>query len=115
MRDDRERLQDILEAIEKIEKYAVRGRHAFDTDELIQSWILNHLRILGEAARTLSTQTRQQFPSIPWSKIIGMRHILIHHYFEIDADIVWQVVEEFLPDLKKHIKSMLNNDLDLQP
>jgi uncharacterized protein with HEPN domain len=53
MRDDRERLQDILEAIEKIEKYAVRGRHAFDTDELIQSWVLNHLRILGEAARPI--------------------------------------------------------------
>jgi uncharacterized protein with HEPN domain len=58
MRDDRERLQDVLEAIEKIEKYAAHGRIAFDTDELIQSWIVNQLRILGEAARTLSTQTR---------------------------------------------------------
>lgn len=93
MRDDRERLDDILEAIDKIEKYAVRGRHAFDNDELIQSYILNQLRILGEAARTLSTRTRQQFPSIPWTKIIGMRHILIHHYFDIDEDIVWRVVE----------------------
>jgi uncharacterized protein with HEPN domain len=107
MRDDRERLLDILEAIEKIEKYASRGRQAFDTDELIQSWILNHLRILGEAARTLSVQTRQQFPSVPWSEIIGMRHILIHHYFAIDEDIVWRVVEEFLPVLKNQIKSRL--------
>jgi uncharacterized protein with HEPN domain len=46
MRDDRERLLDILEAIEKIEKYAAQGRQAFDTDELIQSWIVNHLRTL---------------------------------------------------------------------
>jgi uncharacterized protein with HEPN domain len=107
MRDDRERLLDILEAIDKIEKYAARGRHAFDTDELIQSWILNHLRVLGEAARTLSASTRQQFPAVPWSEIIGMRHILIHHYFDIDEDIVWRVVEEFLPELQRQIKSFL--------
>jgi hypothetical protein len=49
MRDDQERLLDILEAIEKIEKYANQGRHAFETDELIQSWILNYLRILGRS------------------------------------------------------------------
>ncbi len=112
MREDRERLQDILEAIEKIEKYAIQGRHAFDTDELIQSWIVNQLRILGEAARTLSPQTQEQFPSIPWSKIIGMRHILIHQYFAIDEDLVWRVVEEFLPELKKQIKSALPNEID---
>jgi uncharacterized protein with HEPN domain len=112
MRDDRERLQDILEAIEKIDKYASQGRHAFDTDELIQSWIVNHLRILGEAARTLSPKTQQQFPSIPWSKIIGMRHVLIHNYFAIDEDIVWRVVEEFLPELKNQIKLVLAIDND---
>ena len=115
MRDDRERLLDILESIEKIEKYAVRGRQAFDTDELIQSWIVNHLRILGEAARTLAPRTREQFPDIPWSKIIGMRHILIHHYFDIDEDIVWRVVIEFLPELKKQVTTVLANDADKNP
>lgn len=51
MRDDRERLLDIVEAIERIEKYTVRGRTAFDEDELIQTWVLHHLQIIGEAVR----------------------------------------------------------------
>ncbi len=49
MRDDRERLLDILEAIERIEKYTARGRSVFDEDELIQTWVLHHLQIIGEA------------------------------------------------------------------
>lgn len=49
MRDDRERLLDILEAIERIEKYTARGRSVFDKDELIQTWVLHHLQIIGEA------------------------------------------------------------------
>ena len=56
MRDDRERLQDILEAIEHIEKYAAKGRAAFEQDELIQIWFLQHLQIIGEASRALSAE-----------------------------------------------------------
>lgn len=51
MRDDRERLLDMLEAIAKIEKYAARGKHVFEQEELIQNWIVNHLQIIGEASR----------------------------------------------------------------
>ena len=54
MRDDRERLLDIQEAVERIERYAARGRKAFEQDELIQTWVLYHLQIIGEAARTLA-------------------------------------------------------------
>lgn len=64
MRDDRERLLDIQEAIERIEKYAVRGREAFERDELIQTWVLHHLQIIGEAVRALSPElTRETFGS----------------------------------------------------
>ena len=55
MRDDRERLFDILEAIERIEKYTSDGLKAFDDNELIQTWVLHHLQIIGEAARALSS------------------------------------------------------------
>ena len=51
MRDDRERLLDILEAIERIERYAARGREAFENDELLQTWVVHHVQIIGEAAR----------------------------------------------------------------
>lgn len=88
MRDDRERLLDIVEAIERIEKYAARGRRVFDEDELIQTWVLHHLRIIGEAVRALSIDTTSDSEDIEWSKIIGMRNILVHNYFSIDTDIV---------------------------
>lgn len=107
MRDDRERLLDIREGIEKIEKYAMRGRPAFEQDELVQTWIIHHLEIMGEAVRFLSPQLRERHPSAPWAKIIGMRNILIHHYFGIDAEAVWSVVEYDLPDLKRAVDDIL--------
>ena len=56
MRDDRERLLDILEAIERIEKYTSKGREVFKDDELIQTWVVHHLKIIGEATRALSSE-----------------------------------------------------------
>ena len=100
MRSDDERLKDIGEAIAAIEKYATEGRKAFETDELIQTWILHHLLILGEAAARLSEEFKEEHHQLPWSKIIGMRNILAHHYFGIDFDVVWGVVETDLPQLK---------------
>jgi uncharacterized protein with HEPN domain len=107
MRDDRERLLDIQEAIERIEKYAARGRDTFEHDELIQTWILHNLQILGEAARAVSADLKQQHPEVSWQQIAGMRNILVHDYFGIDASIVWAVVELELPVLKKQVLAML--------
>ena len=84
MRDDREKLQDILEAIERIDRYAVQGRQAFEQDELIQTWFTQNLQIIGEASRSLSSAIRNQHPEIPWTNMLGMRNILTHNYFEID-------------------------------
>ncbi len=109
MRAPRERLEDILEAIVRIEHYATRGREAFEGDELIQNWIVRHLQIIGEAARALPEETRNLSPGVPWPKIIGMRHILVHNYFEVDTEMVWNVVERDLPGLKREIGKMLSN------
>ena len=103
MRDDREKLRDILEAIERIERYAVQGRQSFEEDELIQTWFIRHLEIIGEASRALSSNTREQHPDVPWSQIIGMRNILTHNYFEVDLDVVWSAVEHNSPALKRQI------------
>jgi uncharacterized protein with HEPN domain len=107
VRDQRERLLDILEAIEKTEKYAARGKAAFERDELVQIWTLHHLQIVGEAARTLEPDLRESFSEIPWTQIIGMRNVLVHHYFEIDTEVVWSVVEKDLPLLKNQIQALL--------
>ncbi len=107
MRDDRACLQDILEAIERIEKYASGGRDAFDGNELVQTWTLHNLLVIGEAARGLSPVFRQQYPDRIWAEAIGRRNILIHHYFGIDRERVWLVVERDLPVLKKRVQEIL--------
>jgi uncharacterized protein with HEPN domain len=106
MRSDRERLLDMLEAIEHIRRYSARGREAFEQDELIQAWIIYHLQILGEAAAGLSTERRTQDDDV-WRPIIGMRNILVHRYFGIDNGIVWAVVENALSPLEAHIRLVL--------
>lgn len=107
MRDDREKLRDIIEAIERIDRYAVLGRQSFEQDELIQTWFIQHLQIIGEASRVMSTAIREQHPEVPWSQIIGMRNILTHNYFEIDIEVVWSVIERDLPNLKHQIEIIL--------
>jgi uncharacterized protein with HEPN domain len=107
MRDDRERLLDIQEAIARIEKYSVRGRQAFEAEELIQGWIVQHLQIIGEASRALSDGIRDRYAEVPWPQIIGMRNIVVHHYFDIDQEVVWSVVENDLPNLKIKVEAML--------
>ena len=109
MRDDLERLRHILDAITKIEKYAIRGKESFDRDELIQNWILNHLQIIGEACNHLSNHFIQQHPELPWRWIIGMRNILVHHYFEIDLELVWSTLQNDLPTLKRNIETIIND------
>jgi uncharacterized protein with HEPN domain len=107
MRDDRERLLDNHEAIENVRKYAARGKDAFRNDELIQTWILHHIQILGEAAARISDEFQERHPDIPWFKIVGMRNILVHDYFNIDIDAVWSVVENDLPLLYNQIGRLL--------
>lgn len=108
MRDDRERLLDIREAIENIQKYAVRGKESFREDELIQTWVLHNIQILGEAAARISGEFQEHHPDIPWFKIVGMRNILVHDYFKIDVEAVWSVVENDLPKLYNQVKYLLH-------
>lgn len=107
MRSDKERLIDVLEATERIEKYSRQGKLLFDDEELIQNWILHHLQIIGEALSKISPNTKDENPEIPWKKIKGMRTILVHDYFGIDNEIVWNVIENELPNLKIEIRSLI--------
>ena len=108
MRDDRERIEDIREAIDKIEKYSVLGKNKFLGDELIQSWILLQLQIIDEAARAMSDETYTKYPEIAWRDIIDFRNLIVHEYFRIDLKLVWKIVEKELPLLKKQIKKINN-------
>ena len=71
---------------------------------MFQVWLVRHLQIIGEAASRISSNTQIRFPEVPWGKMIGMRHVLVHGYFEIDLEIVWSVIEKDLPLLKEQIQ-----------
>lgn len=107
MRNPSERLRDILDAIAAIERYVGRGKTEFERDELLQGWFVRHLQIIGEAARALPEDVRASAPEIEWAKIMGMRNILVHGYFEIDSAIVWDAATRDVPLLKRGIQQLL--------
>jgi uncharacterized protein with HEPN domain len=109
VRRDDERLQDILEAIARIERHAVNDRDQFDRDEMLQTWYLHHLLIIGEAVRALSPELRSRHPEVPWPQIIAMRNIIIHEYFGIDRTEVWNAVKRDVPTLKGHVQRLLDS------
>jgi uncharacterized protein with HEPN domain len=108
LRDDRERLADILEAIDRAQRYSVRGRVAFESDELIQAWMVQQLMVIGEAAGQLSGELRERSPEVPWRRIVGLRNRLVHAYFQADLALVWSVVEHDLPSLRKAVSDLLD-------
>ena len=108
MRDDRERLQDILEAIERIDRHAPASRRAFERDELVQTWVIHHLEIVGEAARSISEALRARYPDVPWREMAALRSVLAHGYFGIDVDRVWTTVERDLPPLERRVREILD-------
>ncbi len=114
MREPEERLRDMLEAIERIEKYVPRGRQAFDDDELLQTHFVHYLQVFGEAAFKLPSELRDRHPGVPWDDIIGMRHILVLDYFRVDLDLVWSVVQNDLPGLKSKLQTILSSFEDTE-
>lgn len=108
MRDPKERLLDNLDAIAAIERHQAQDKAAFERDELLQVWFLRHLQIIGEAARALPKDVRALAPEVPWSQIIGMRNILVHGYFDIDTDIVWDAATRDVPAIKPALERLLN-------
>lgn len=112
MRDDAERIRDIKECLEKIEKYTARGKKVFYEDELIQTWVIHHLQIIGEASRATSEQFKSKYPNVLWVKIADFRNLLVHEYFRVDFKIVWAIVQNELPKLKKQIEDILKIEDD---
>lgn len=107
MRQFRERLQDILDAIAQIELEQQKGRGAFDASPLIQVWMVHYLMIIGESVRSIEPAIKQKYPEVPWRQIAGMRNILVHDYFRINRTIVWETVDQHLPALKAQIEQIL--------
>lgn len=100
MRDDDALLVDIFEhARDLLAATAGMTRAAFDADLLVRMGVTHLLQIIGEATRQLSEPTRQRFPGVPWTQVVGMRHRLVHEYFRINFDLVWVTATRDVPAL----------------
>jgi uncharacterized protein with HEPN domain len=108
VRDDLARLRDIIRAIDKIQKETQVHRSVFAEDPKLQVWVLYHLQIIGEGCLGLSAAFRAENPDPVWSKAVGLRNILVHHYFEIDEDLIWQVLINDLPPFRNTAVAALN-------
>ena len=108
MRDYKLYLDGILEAATRIEKYTKGlSLKKLKKDDLTIDGVVRNLEIIGEAVKNIPADVKEKHPDIEWKKIAGLRDILAHEYFGIDVDILWDIVENKLPHLKKEISSLL--------
>jgi len=107
-RDAEVYLHDHLEAARRIREYAGGDQAAFLASSIAIDAVLHNLEILGEAAKRVPDSLRGQAPEIEWRKIAGMRDMIAHAYFEVDLQIVWDVIQNKLPDLTTSVRRLLD-------
>jgi len=109
-RDDAYML-DMLLAARKVENFTGDvSWEKFKADDLLQNAVMRQIQIIGEAARKISQQYKDSHPEIPWRMIIGMRNRLVHEYFDIIPERVWDVVENSIPELITIIEPLIPPD-----
>jgi uncharacterized protein with HEPN domain len=107
VKDDRIYLIHIGECITYIENFVADGREPFMFSRLIQSAVIWNLQTLAESSQRISSDIKAAHPEIDWRRMAGLRNILVHDYFGIDLELVWQIIEQNLPDLKLQVAAIL--------
>jgi uncharacterized protein with HEPN domain len=107
MSRDRESVLDITEAVRKILAYTAGVTLAeFLANDEKQDAVLRRILVVGEATKRLSSEFRQRYPEIPWRDIAGIRDIIVHDYNRVDAETIWDVVQNDLPGLMTFLNSL---------
>lgn len=110
-KSDSVRLKHMLEAAHSCLEFAAhKSREDFENDKKLVFAVIRALEIFGEAAANISKQFQLKNSAIPWREIVGMRNRLIHVYFDIDYDIVWEAIKHEIPKIIPQIEKLLDNE-----
>jgi len=109
MRPDRLLLEDILDAIDEVLDVTPARRAEFDADRLVRSHVLRHIQIIGEAVSRLSAEVKERHPEIPWRSIAGMRHAIVHAYYQVDWNAVYGAATRDVPPLRSMIRAIVDS------
>lgn len=110
MRDGSLYLRDILAAIESIEAFVEdMDFESFRDDDKTTSAVIRKFEIIGEASKNVPARIKEQYPSIPWKDMAGMRDRLIHFYFGIDYKLVWETIKNRMPTIKPLLSQILES------
>ena len=103
-------LNDILESIDDINEFVAGFNfEAFANDKKTVKAVIRSLEVIGEAVNKLPQNIRDQYSESPWEEMVGMRNRIIHEYFGVDLNIIWQTIEEDLPSLKTNVRNMYSD------
>ncbi|MFI5343396.1 MAG: DUF86 domain-containing protein [Chlamydiales bacterium] len=106
------RIKDILHAINKIEHYTKdMTLSQFKKNELVVDAVIRNFEIIGEASNNVPLVIQRAHPSIPWRQMIALRNVLIHEYFGVDLNTVWQTAYTYLPPLKQPLQSLIEKTI----
>ncbi len=110
MRDTKIYLQDILEAMEAIEKFVIDfDLEGLKNSDMVSSAVIRKFEVIGEATKNIPEDITKKYPAVSWKKMAGMRDRLIHFYFGIKYDLVWRTIKEEIPRIKPLIQNILND------
>ena len=106
---DRERLEHIMAAIDRIIRYTSNKSYEdIVSDDMMYYAVVKNIEIIGEAANMLTKEFQEYHPETPWKMVKGMRNYIVHEYFQIDDIVVWDVVKNNIPELRKQVTRYLS-------
>jgi uncharacterized protein with HEPN domain len=108
--DDKQRLEHILEAIERIKKFTKDLKFEdFEENEMAQFAVIKNFEIIGEAAYHVSDELRTKNQEVEWKRISGLRHVLVHDYYKVNLSIIWNAKERRIGELKRQVEAILKS------
>ena len=116
MRDERQYLDDIVEAAELIHAHVrFASFEEFEKDQMLQRAVLFNFTVIGEASNKLSSTTRERYPEISWSSMISFRNIIVHAYFSLSLITVWKAAKRRVVPLAEQIRAIIKRDFPDDP